>query len=103
MSGTLPRSRATTAGERAKIAAASTAAGRPTSRVITRNITSTAAIPSITCGATTAHGCGPNMRTDSAWGHRAPGSLSMVIVAAGSNAAKKKLCQLTAMLRSAAA
>ncbi len=45
----------------------------------------------------------PNARTESAWIQNAPGSLSRVIVPAGSNAPKMKLCQLIDMLRTAAA
>ena len=55
------------------------------------------------CGRFRAHRCSPNARTDSAWIHSAPGSLSMLIEARGSNAAKKKLCQLMDIDRTAAA
>ena len=41
--------------------------------------------------------------TESAWSHNAPGSLSTVMVPAGSNAPKMKSCQLPDMLRTAAA
>ncbi len=47
--------------------------------------------------------CGPNTRTDSACTQNAPGSLSMLASPAGSNAAKKKPCQLVAIDRTAAA
>jgi hypothetical protein len=50
-----------------------------------------------------AHPCNPNTRTDSACTQNAPGSLSTVIVPAGSNAANTKLCQLRDMLRTVAA
>ena len=55
------------------------------------------------CGSTIAHGWKPKARTESAWIQNAPGSLSRVIVPAGSNAPKMKLCQLIDMLRTAAA
>ncbi len=55
------------------------------------------------CGRMIAQVCRPNVRTESAWIHNAPGSLSTVIVPAGSKAPKMKLCQLMDMLRSAAA
>ena len=45
----------------------------------------------------------PKKRSDSAWSHKAPGSLSIDTVPQGSKEAKKKLCQLCAMLRAAAA
>lgn len=45
----------------------------------------------------------PNARTESACSQTAPGSLSSESVPAGSNAAKKKLCQDDAMLRAAVA
>ena len=45
----------------------------------------------------------PNARTESAWSHNAPGSLSTVMVPAGSKAPKMKSCQFMDMLRSAAA
>ena len=59
-------------------------------------------MPSITCGSTIAHGWKPKARTDKAWNQNAPGSLSKVIVPAGSKAPKMKLCQLIDMLRTAA-
>ena len=59
-------------------------------------------MPSITCGSTIAHTWNPKIRSDSAWTHNAPGSLSTVMVPQGSAAPKKKLCQLIAMLRAAA-
>ncbi len=55
------------------------------------------------CGRMIAPVCRPNVRTESAWIHNAPGSLSTEIVPAGSKAPKMKLCQLMDMLRSAAA
>ena len=57
----------------------------------------------MTCGRMIAQVRRPNARTESAWIHNAPGSLSTVMVPAGSNAPKMKLCQLMDMLRSAAA
>ena len=57
----------------------------------------------MTCGRTIAQVCMPNARTESAWSHNAPGSLSTVMVPAGSKAPKMKSCQLMDMLRSAAA
>ncbi len=57
----------------------------------------------MTCGRTIAQVCMPNARTERAWSHNAPGSLSTVIVPAGSKAPKMKSCQLMDMLRSAAA
>ena len=57
----------------------------------------------MTCGRMIAQVCRPNARTESAWNHNAPGSLSTVMVPAGSKAPKMKLCQLMDMLRSAAA
>ena len=60
-------------------------------------------MPSITWGATSAQGWTPSIRTKTAWIQKSPGNLSRLIVAAGSTAAKKKLCQLVDMLRTAAA
>ncbi len=57
----------------------------------------------MTCGRTIAQTCRPNARTESAWNQNAPGSLSRVMVPAGSKAPKMKSCQLEDMLRSAAA
>ena len=57
----------------------------------------------MTCGRMIVQACRPNARTESAWIHNAPGSLSTVMVPAGSKAPKMKLCQLMDMLRSAAA
>jgi len=45
----------------------------------------------------------PNTRTESAWTQNAPGSLSTDTEPQGSKEAKKKLCQLCDMLRTAAA
>ena len=47
--------------------------------------------------------CTPKTRAESACNQKAPGSLSRLIVPAGSAAAKKKSCQLIDMLRTAAA
>jgi hypothetical protein len=103
VSGTFPRPSAIVAGQSTNAPAARIPASGPDSRRTTSYTTTTLAIPSITCGATSAHACTPNRRTDSAWTQNAPGSLSRLIVAAGSNAAEKKLCQLIDMLRTAAA
>ena len=103
MSGMFPRLSATVAGESTNTPAARIAARGPASRRTTRYRTSTLAIPSSTCGATIAQAWTPNRRTDRACTQNAPGSLSTVIVPAGSNAPKKKLCQLIDMLRTAAA
>ncbi len=53
----------------------------------------------MTWGSTSAQIWKPNSRSDSACTHSAPGSLSTVIVPAGSNAPKMKSCQLSDMLR----
>jgi hypothetical protein len=50
-----------------------------------------------TCGRASAHGWKPKIRADSAYGRNAPGSLSMVIVAAGSKPPQKKAFQLSDM------
>ncbi len=57
----------------------------------------------MTWGSISAQMRGPKMRTASACGHNPPGSLSTLTVPFGSNAAKKKLCQLCAIERTAAA
>ncbi len=99
----LPRLRATVAGARVRTAAARRPAAAPASRRTTRNSTITDTVPSITWGRTMDQVCSPNTRTERAWTQNAPGSLSRVTVPAGSNAAKKKLCQSIDMLRTAAA
>ena len=50
-----------------------------------------------------AHSWNPKIRADNAWTHMEPGSLSTVIVPAGSKAPKRKSCQLCDMERTAAA
>ena len=103
MSGMFPRLSSTVAGDSTSTAAAAIPASAPDRRRTTRYRTSTLAIPSTTWGATSAHACNPNTRTDSACTQKAPGSLSTVIVPAGSNDANTKSCQLIDMLRTAAA
>ena len=103
MSGTFPRFSSTVAGLSTSTAAATIPASGPDSRRTTLYSTSTLAIPSSTWGATIAHACSPNTRTDSACTQNAPGSLSTLIVPAGSNDANTKSCQLIDMLRTAAA
>ena len=78
-------------------------AAGPASARTARARTTTAAVISTTCGATMTHGAGPRARTSSACTQNAPGSLSMLTVAAGSNAPKKKACQFEAIARTEAA
>ena len=59
--------------------------------------------PSTAWGATITQGWKPKARTASACTQNAPGSLSRVMVPAGSKLPKMKLCQLIDMLRTAAA
>ena len=73
-------------GVNAKIAAASRPASAPAQRRTTRYITSTATTPSATYGSASDQAWNPNTRADSACGTNDPASLSIVIVAAGSNA-----------------
>ena len=56
----------------------------------------------MTCGRTIAQMWNPKKRTKRAWTQKAPGSLSRVMVPAGSKAPKKKSCQLIDMLRTEA-
>jgi hypothetical protein len=98
----LPRLRATVAGESTSTAAAAMPARAPDSRRTAWYRMRTLAIPSTIWGATMAHAWSPNTRTDRACTQNAPGSLSTVTVPAGSNAAKKKLCQLIDMRTAAA-
>jgi hypothetical protein len=49
-----------------------------------------------------AHRWKPKTRNDRAWSHSAPGNLSTEMVPHGSAAPKRKLCQLSDMLRAAA-
>ena len=102
-SATLPRPTATAAGLRASTnAATSPAAGPARTRTATAR-TTTATVISTTCGAIITHGAGPSARTASACTQNEPGSLSIVTVAAGSNAPKRKACRSEAMARTAAA
>ena len=73
-------------GVAAKIPAASSPAAGPAQRRTTRYMASTDTTPSITCGRASDQGWKPKMRADSACGRNDPASLSMVIVAFGSNA-----------------
>ena len=100
----LPRFSATVAGLTATTAAAIRPAagpGQPPHRPVEHQ--HGARCPRAPAAATMAQVWKPNARTASAWIHSAPGSLSTVTVPAGSNAPKKKLCQLIDMLRTAAA
>ena len=103
VSGTLPRFSAVVAGDRARTPAAISPAAGPASRRTTRYSTSTASVPSMICGSTTAQLCAPKTPTLIACSQNAPGSLSVVMVPAGSKAPKKKLDRLIDMLRAAAA
>ena len=98
-----PRLRATVAGLTARTIAAIRPAAGPASRRTAWYSTSTVRTPSMACGATIAQVCTPKARTDRAWIQNAPGSLSRVMVPAGSKAPKMKSCQLMDMLRTAAA
>jgi hypothetical protein len=98
-----PRFSATVAGLTANTIAAIRPAAGPASRRTARYRTSTVRTPSTACGATIAQVCSPKARTARAWIQNAPGSLSSVIVPAGSKAPKMKSCQLIDMLRTAAA
>jgi hypothetical protein len=69
-----------------KIPAASRPGTTPAQRRTTRYITSTDTTPSITCGSASDHGWNPKTRADSACGRNEPASLSIVMVARGSNA-----------------
>ena len=99
----LPRSRVMVAGLAARTNAAMSAAAGPAKRRTAWNSTSTVSAPSTAWGSMIAHSWKPNSRTERAWTHRAPGSLSTLIVPAGSNAPNKKSCQLCDMERTAAA
>jgi hypothetical protein len=83
----LPRFSATVAGLTATMAAAISPAAGPASRCTARNSTSTVTMPSTAWGATMAQVCRPNARTARACTQNAPGSLSTVMVPAGSKAA----------------
>ena len=75
-----------TIGVAANIPAASSPETGPAQRRTTRYITRTETTPSITCGSASDQGWKPKMRADRACGRNDPASLSMVIVAFGSNA-----------------
>ena len=69
-----------------KIPAASSPGATPAQRRTTRYITRTATTPSMTWGSASDQAEKPKIRADSACGRNDPASLSMVIVALGSNA-----------------
>ena len=98
-----PRLRATVAGDTAMTKAATSPAIGPHSLRTMRYRTRIEHAPSSTWGRTMAQALTPKARTERAWIQNAPGSLSSDTVPAGSKAAKKKLCQLIDMLRTAAA
>jgi hypothetical protein len=66
--------------------AASSPGTGPAQRRTTRYMARTETTPSITCGKASDQGWKPKIRADSACGRNEPASLSMVIVAFGSNA-----------------
>jgi hypothetical protein len=98
----LPRLRRIVTGLTARTSAAARPAPAPATRRTARYRTSTVNAPSTTWGSAMAHRWKPKRRNESAWTHSAPGSLSTVTVPHGSNAPKRKLCQLCDMLRAAA-
>ena len=103
LSGTFPRSSVMVAGLAASTAAATMPANGPARRRTAWKSTRTVSAPSTAWGSMIDQTWNPNRRTERAWAHRAPGSLSTVMVPAGSKAPKTMSCQLCAMLRTAAA
>ena len=103
VSGTFPRSSVTVAGLAASTTAALKPASGPANRRTQWKRISTVMAPSTACGSMIAQTWKPNRRTDSACSQRAPGSLSIVTVPAGSKPAKTKSCQLCDMDRTEAA
>jgi hypothetical protein len=81
-----PRFSATVAGLTATMHAAIRPAAGPASRCTARYSTSTVRTPSAACGATITQVWKPKARTASACSQKAPGSLSRVMVPAGSKA-----------------
>ena len=102
-SATLPRPTAIAEGLSARTTAATVPAAGPARARTARARTTTAAVISTTCGATMTHDAGPRTRTSRACTQNAPGSLSIVTVAAGSKAPKRNACQFEAIARTEAA
>jgi hypothetical protein len=59
-------------------------------------------VPPSASGSLSANGVKPNSFTDATWSHRSSGGLSTANRADGSKAPKKKLCNDSDMLRTAA-
>jgi hypothetical protein len=102
-SGRLSRSTATFTGLTARTRPASVAATGPNRRRTVTHSRATAPAPARALGSSRLQLLTPNRRADNPWIHGATGGLSTLMNPPGSKAAKKKLRQLTVMLRAAAA
>ena len=102
-SAVLPRLMIAVAGTAAVIAAATIPVRAPATRRVATNITTTVSTPATICGITRVQVDSPNARTTRAWIQNEPGSLSSVIVPAGSKPPNANACQLVDIVRTAPA
>ena len=92
----------TSTGRTAVASAAASPAGTLQSRRTEAWMSGTAAIPAKTSGSFSVVELKPNAFTLATWSHRSTGGLSIETLPPGSKAPKKKLCQESPMLRTAA-